>query len=189
MLLAKEKGPFPLWNEHHYTNGRFFKSMLYGDLADEIREHGLRNSHLTSIAPTGTISLCADNVSSGIEPVFKHKSNRIVNRTDGPVQVELEDYAYREFGTLGRTYDEVKPEDHLAVLKIAGEWVDSAVSKTCNVPSDMPWDDFKGLYVEAWKSGCKGLTTFQPNGKRQGIMEESGASCTIDPETGEKECG
>ncbi len=189
MELSKEKGCFPLWDPNHYTSGKFFRETIDEDLKLLIKKHGLRNSHLTSIAPTGTISLCADNVSSGIEPVFKHKVTRMVNRTDGPVQVELVDYAYREFGVEGRTYDQVSPEDHLEVLKIAGKFVDSAVSKTCNVPSDMPWEDFKHLYVEAWKGGCKGLTTFQPNGKRAGIMEESNESCTIDPETGVKECG
>ena len=133
--------------------------------------------------------MCADNVSSGIEPVFKHKVERTINFADGPRQVVIEDYGKSCLKVMGgKTYDQVTAKEHLNVLKVATKYVDSSVSKTCNVPSDLPWNEFKDLYVDAWKAGCKGLTTFQPEGKRQGIIKEA-AACVIDPESGLKECG
>lgn len=186
--LAKEKGSFPLLDRKKYVAGKFINTALPVYMQHDILEHGIRNSHLTSIAPTGTISMTADNVSSGIEPVFKHSVKRMVNMPEGQIEEELQDYGYSVLGVVGRTYDEIAPNEHLAVLKLATRYVDSAVSKTVNVPSELAWEDFKGLYIDAWKGGCKGLTTFQPNGKRTGIMSE-GESCVINPETGEKDCG
>jgi len=165
---------------------------------DEIERHGIRNSHLTSIAPTGTISLSADNVSSGIEPVFAYSFDRTV-RTDRGDRVEaVEDYGYRVFGVSGRKTSEVTAEEHLRVLACAQQHVDSAVSKTCNVPSDMPWAEFKDLYMKAWRAGAKGITTFQTGGKRAGVLvekpkddtpsEEPAQTCYIDPATGRREC-
>ncbi len=185
--LAKEKGSFPMLTKDLYVNGPYI-SKFPTKIKNDIQKYGLRNSHLTSIAPTGTISLCADNVSSGIEPVFKHNIKRIVQTFEGPEEVELVDYGFANLDTRGKTYDEVTVQEHLAVLQLASSYSDSAVSKTINVPSDLPWHDFKNLYVRAWKNGCKGLTTFQPDGKRTGIMSE-GETCIINPETGEKDCG
>lgn len=186
--LAKEKGAFPLFDKQ-YLEAPFIQA-LPDDVRDAIAKYGIRNSHLTSIAPTGTISMCADNVSSGIEPVFEYESQRLVNMPEGQITVDVSDYGYRELGVEGKLAADVTAEEHVAVLKVASQYVDSAVSKTCNVDGSMPWEDFKNIYVDAWQSGCKGCTTFNKDGKRMGILlgktEES--QCSIDPETGRKEC-
>jgi ribonucleoside-diphosphate reductase alpha chain len=182
--LAKEKGPFPLF-DNRYLDSEFV-SQLPSDVRDGIAEHGIRNSHLTSIAPTGTISLCADNVSSGIEPVFAYESLRTIIGPDGSEEHVVQDYGMRVFGVPGKRSQEVTAQEHLAVLAVAYRYVDSAVSKTCNVPADMPWDDFKQLYVDAYDMGCKGCTTFQVGGMRGAMMVEK--SCRIDTETGRREC-
>lgn len=194
-LLAAEKGPFPLFSHNEYLAGEFVQR-LNEDVLALIRQHGIRNSHLTSIAPTGTISLSADNVSSGIEPVFSHSFERTINFAGGKRTELVEDYGVREFGVRGRTAADLTADDHLNVLTTAAYWMDSAVSKTCNVNPDMPWEEFKDIYMKAWKGGAKGVTTFNPNGKRMGILkdtssaqtESEGAACYIDPETGKKSC-
>lgn len=189
--LAKERGPFPLFDEDRYLEGPFIKT-LPADIQADIRKHGIRNSHLTSIAPTGTISLCADNVSSGIEPVFSREIRRTVQTFDGPREVDVVDFGYAEFGTVPKQAAEVMAEEHLQVLAVAQKYVDSAVSKTCNVSPDMPWAEFKDLYEKAWEMGCKGLTTFNSGGKRMGILaaktDKDDSSCRLDPETGRSEC-
>ena len=193
--LAQEKGPFPLYDKRLLDSG--FARRLTGPVRSAIEEHGLRNSHLISIAPTGTISLCADNVSSGIEPVFAHEVERLVMMSDGARAERFKDYGLAHFGVRGRTSAEVTVDEHLAVLTRAQHYVDSAVSKTCNVPPSTPWEDFKALYVKAWKAGAKGCTTFQTGGMRSGIMEdaapvkeeeEQAPACRIDAETGRREC-
>ena len=184
--LASEKGSFPLYDKDRYLSGKFIQQ-LPDVVRDRIAGGGIRNSHLTSIAPTGTISLCADNVSSGIEPVFAHSIERTVNMSDGPRQQQIPDYGVRVFNHRGRISSDITPAEHLAVLTAAVPFVDSSISKTCNVPADTPWGDFKDIYVQAWRAGCKGLTTFQMGGSRDGILEPS--ACYIDPETGQKECG
>lgn len=199
-LLAKEKGAFPLYDAEKYLQGEFIKK-LPEDVRDLIREHGIRNSHLTSIAPTGTISLGADNVSSGIEPVFDLVTARPVNTPSGVEMVEVEDYGLREFGVSGRTANQVTAQEHIGTLVVAQRWVDSAVSKTCNMDSSMPWEDFKALYMSAWEGGAKGCTVFNMDGKRMALLtgkaakepaklEEvtEGAACAIDPITGRSEC-
>ena len=212
--LAKEKGAFPMYRED-YLKSNFIRT-LPASVKKEIREHGIRNSHLTSIAPTGTISLVADNVSSGIEPVFSHYYDRIIQTFDGPKTERVEDYAY-SLGVEGRTANETSVDDHLAVLSLAQHYVDSACSKTINVGDSVTYDDFKDIYFNAWKSGTKGCTTFRLNGKRYGILETveskteeesamervekevreeevaddhgTGAvACFFDPVTGQKEC-
>jgi len=192
--LAKEKGAFPLYNEK-YLDSLFVRS-LPPSIIDGIKEHGIRNSHLLSIAPTGTISLTADNVSSGIEPVFALSTSRVIQMETGPVTEVIEDYGKRVFGISGKTAANCSVQDHLRVLLSATKFVDSAVSKTCNVGEDVPWDEFKDIYMEAWKGGAKGCTTFRPAGKRYGILnaqprseENEGAACYIDPATGQKDCG
>lgn len=188
-LLAQEKGAFPLYDKR-YLSAQGLMQVLDEEVRNLISEHGIRNSHLTSIAPTGTISLCADNVSSGIEPVFSYNQHRVVNMPSGQVETDFGDYGYRVFGVKGKRCQDVTIEEHLDVLEIATQCVDSAVSKTCNVPASTPWDDFKALYVEAWKRGCKGITTYQVGGKRAGIIKstDDAAACKIDLRTGRREC-
>lgn len=192
--LAKEKGPFPMYSPS-YCDSAFIKTLPM-DLQECIAEHGIRNSHLLSIAPTGTISLTADNVSSGIEPVFAHTTERTIQTFDGPTKVIVKDYAYDNWGVKGKTADEASIDEHLAVLLAAQEFVDSAVSKTCNVGADVSYEDFKDIYVKAWEGGAKGVTTFRAAGKRFGILnvvkEDDGVqkaeACYIDPTTGNKTC-
>lgn len=193
-LLAKEKGAFPLYDER-YLDAPFIQG-LPEDVRALIKAHGIRNSHLTSIAPTGTISLCADNVSSGCEPVFDYLTSRPVNTPGGVEMVEVEDYGVATFGVRGRRASEVTAQEHIAVLTTAQMWVDSAVSKTCNMDGSMSWEDFKGLYWSAWEGGAKGCTTFNIDGKRMALLtgksdkpkEEPELACTIDPVTGRREC-
>ncbi len=188
--LASERGSFPLFDADKFLAGEFAKT-LPPVVRKAIELDGLRNSHLISIAPTGTISLTADNVSSGVEPVFSVSVERTVQTFEGPTEQLIEDYGYATWDVNPKTCDQVTAAEHLAVLTTAQKYVDSAVSKTCNVSPDMPWADFKQLYMDAWLNGAKGCTTFNPEGKRMGILkakvEESG-SCTIDPTTGRSDC-
>jgi ribonucleoside-diphosphate reductase alpha chain len=195
-LLAQEKGAFPLYDKK-YTESPFIKS-LPDEIQYLIRRHGIRNSHLISIAPTGTISLTADNVSGGIEPVFAHKADRTIKRDGTDVIVTVEDYGVREFSIYGKTSDQVTPEEHVAVMASAQPFVDSSISKTCNIGEDVTWEEFKQVYMTAYDNQAKGCTTFRAAGKRYGILnktatEESTAeaseACYIDMETGQKACG
>ena len=193
--LAAEKGSFPLYDAEKYNQGKFIKT-LPKRVRDKIKENGIRNSHLTSIAPTGTISLTADNVSSGIEPPFSLYYDRTIQQFDGHQIERVEDYAYRQ-GIAGRTANEISADEHVDVLILSSQYVDSAVSKTCNVGDNVTYDDFKELYVKAWRGGCKGITTFRQSGKRYGILNEvkpkadeqpKAEACFIDPATGVKSC-
>jgi len=186
--LAANRGAFPMFAREEYLAGQFVQQ-LPDDVRDLIAEHGIRNSHLISIAPTGTISLAADNVSSGIEPVFAHEVDRIVQTFDGPTTCRVSDYGAAFMGTHGKTANEVSADEHLAVLSTAYKFVDSAVSKTCNVPADMPWEDFKHFYEKAWGLGCKGLTTYQVGGRRKPVIKDAEQSCEIDTVTGRRDCG
>jgi len=186
---AKRKGAFPMYNEN-FLKSDYVKTLPY-KLILEIKEHGIRNSHLISIAPTGTISLCADNVSSGIEPVFSYEFERGVFTEGGFVNETVVDYGKRVFRVEGKRSKDVSVSEHLGVLATASKFVDSAVSKTLNVPIDTSWDAFKDIYVQAWMMGCKGCTTFTTGGKREGIFvepDEEGSACYIDNETGRHEC-
>ena len=210
--LAVEKGPFPLYDEL-MLESEFCKT-LPKDIREDIRRNGIRNSHLLSVAPTGTISLSADNVSSGIEPVFSHYYDRIIQTFDGPREERVEDYAYREWGIKGKTANELSVFDHVKVLNVASEYVDSACSKTCNVGDDVGWEDFKQVYMDAYEGGASGCTTFRASGKRYGILNAStsedvaeepmddvgvtpvtendqgdvGGACYYDPQTGRRQC-
>ncbi len=193
-LLAKEKGSFPLYDAEKYMAGKFFQQ-LDAETKELVGKYGLRNSHLLSIAPTGTISISANNVSSGIEPVFSHEYERTVKTEEGEKIEKVQDYGYAYLGVKGKTADECTIDEHLNVLITATKWVDSAVSKTINVGDDVTWDEFKEVYMKAWKAGCKGVTTFRAAGKRSGILnkvevtpEEVGGACYIDPSTGKKTC-
>jgi len=202
--LAAEKGPFPLYDER-YLSGKFIQR-LDPEVQEVIRIHGIRNSHLTSIAPTGTISLTANNVSSGLEPVFSHSYTRTIQTVDGPMYEKVEDYALRAWGVECVTADEITVQEHVGMLTAAQEWVDSACSKTCNVGNSVSWEDFKDVYMTAYEGGAKGCTTFRAAGKRFGILNASasedvieedkdsdeteveGGACYIDPETGIRSC-
>ena len=201
-MIAKDKGAFPMYDAEKYLAGEFVKT-LSEEARAAIHKHGIRNSHLTSIAPTGTISLCADNVSSGIEPVFAYAFDRTIIEAAGPRVETVQDYGAQVFGVKGKTCDKVTVDEHVAALTTAAQRVDSAVSKTCNVPSDIKWDDFCGVYVAAWEGGAKGCTTFRLGGKRSGILVskdaaegepepveevEPAAACRVDPATGRREC-
>ena len=182
-LLAAERGPFPLFRRDEYLAAPFVMG-LPDEVRNLIAKHGIRNSHLLSIAPTGTISLCADNVSSGIEPVFAYETDRKIMAFEGERLLTVKDYGHRFLGVEGKLSADVTVDEHLRVLTCAQRYVDSSVSKTCNVPAGTSWDDFKAIYVRAWKGGAKGCTTFQVGGRRQPVME---ATCRID-EQGRKEC-
>ena len=209
--LAKEKGPFPLYEELMLASE--FCMTLPDDIRADIREHGIRNSHLLSVAPTGTISLSADNVSSGIEPVFSHYYDRTIQTFDGPRVERIEDYGYRDFGVKGKTADELSVFDHVKVLNLASKYVDSACSKTCNVGDEVTWEQFKDVYMQAYDGGASGCTTFRASGKRFGILnaasseevataspvvevvddntfvdEHEGGACYHDPNTGLRTC-
>ena len=203
--LAAEKGPFPLCDIPKLMHSKFIMK-LDKEVQDAIKTHGLRNSHLTSIAPTGTISLTANNVSSGLEPVFSHSYDRTVQTADGPMVERVKDYGLAEWGIRAKTADQTTVQEHVAMLTAAQEWVDSACSKTCNVGDDVTWDEFKNVYMQAYDGGAKGCTTFRASGKRFGILNASssedvveedhpedevvveGGACYIDPETGIRSC-
>lgn len=173
--LAIEKGPFPLFSADDYLKPGTFASNLPKELQARIRKHGIRNSHLTSIAPTGTISLYAGNVSSGIEPVFALSYDRKVLQPDGSRTVEtVQDYALFAYNLQNVDGDEglppafvtaqtLTPLDHVRMQAAAQKWVDSSISKTINCPEDISYDDFKAVYLAAYESGCKGCTTYRPN--------------------------
>lgn len=190
--LAKEKGAFPGFKDS-YLDSHFVDS-LPKDIISNIKEHGIRNSHLLSFAPTGTISIVADNVSSGIEPVFSHKYVRTVNVDGEDIPETITDYGYRVFGVKGKTADQCSVDNHLSVLALATQYCDSAVSKTINVGENVSWEEFKDIYITAWRIGCKGCTTFRAAGKRFGVLnsvdtdDSAAAACYIDPITGNKEC-
>jgi ribonucleoside-diphosphate reductase alpha chain len=171
--LAREKGPFPLFDRDQYLKGEVVRA-LPDDIRAGIAEHGIRNALLTSIAPTGTISLLAGNVSSGIEPVFALSYTRKVLLPDGSrTEEEVVDYAvarYRaKFGADAPLPDHfadaqsLAPMDHVRMQAEAQKWIDSSISKTINVPADIAFEDFKDVYAQAYRTGCKGCTTYRPN--------------------------
>jgi len=191
--LAKEKGSFPLYDQDKYLEGEFIRT-LDDETYGLIQQYGIRNSHLTSIAPTGTISMCADNVSSGIEPVFSEWTKRPINVNVGqePMIIDIQDYAAANFGTKAKICDDVTADEHVAVLGVAAKLVDSAVSKTCNVSGSMPWEDFKNIYTKVFELGGKGCTTFNKDGQKMALLTSSTkpqeTTCFIDPVSGARSC-
>lgn len=171
--LAREKGAFELFQSDGYLGEGTHASTLPEDIQEDIARHGIRNSHLTSIAPTGSISFgLGDNCSSSIEPVFSYETRRRVIRPGrGEVEEVVSDWAYRELGVRGRRTQDVTPTEHLRVLAAAQTYTDSAVSKTINVDGSVDRDEFSEIYENAWVAGCKGCTTFRVDGMREGIME------------------
>ncbi len=159
--LAKERGPFPMFNKDLYLSGGNFASRLPEAIKQAIRKHGIRNSHLLSIAPTGTISLAfADNASNGIEPPFSWTYTRKKRMADGThKEFRVEDHAWR----LYHTALEISADAHQAMVAAVAPFIDTSISKTVNVAEDYPYADFESLYMNAWKSGLKGLATYRPN--------------------------
>ncbi len=189
--LAKEKGAFPLFDAEAYLASGAMQAMDE-DVREAIREHGIRNALLTSIAPTGTISLYAGNVSSGIEPVFAYAYTRKVLQKDGSrTEEEVVDYAVQmwrekmgdaELPDYFVNAQTLAPEDHVRMQAAAQKWIDSSISKTINVPEDINFEAFKDVYMSAWDQGCKGCTTYRPNdvtGSVLSVSEEKKA----EPET------
>ena len=186
--LAKEKGAFPLFDAEKYLASGTMQ-MMDEDVRDAIRTHGIRNALLTSIAPTGTISLFAGNVSSGIEPVFAYAYTRKVLQKDGSrTEEEVVDYAVNmwrdRFGDAPLpdyfvNAQTLAPLEHVKMQAAAQKWVDSSISKTINCPEDIDFDAFKDVYMAAWDTGCKGCTTYRPNdvtGSVLSVAEEKPAA-------------
>ena len=173
--LAKEKGAFPNLDVEKYLGGDSFVSRLDDKLKNDIRQFGIRNSHLLSIAPTGTVSLAfADNASNGIEPAFSWVYRRKKREADGSTsEYAVEDHAWRMYRDLGGDVEnlpkyfisalEMSATDHIAMMEAVQPFVDTAISKTVNVPANYPYDDFKSLYTQAWRANLKGLATYRPN--------------------------
>lgn len=172
--LAAEKGAFPLFRTDDYLHGGFV-SRLPAHVREAMTTYGMRNSHLLSIAPTGTITLAfADNASNGIEPAFSWTYNRRKRMPDDTYQVfEVADHAWRLYRHLGHdmaqlpdsfvTALQMSALDHMRMLEAVQPYIDTSISKTVNVPEDYPYEAFRNLYLEAWKAGLKGLATYRPN--------------------------
>ena len=170
--LAGEKGAFPLYDAKAYAKAPMIKK-LDAETRALIAEHGLRNALLTSVAPTGTISLYAGNVSSGIEPIFANSYTRKVLQKDGSrTEEEVVDYAVQMWRDLNGdaplpeyfvNAQTLSPADHVRMQAAAQDWVDSSISKTINCPEDIDFEAFKDVYMQAWDTGCKGCTTYRPN--------------------------
>ena len=180
--LAAEKGAFPLFDADKYLASGSLQHMD-DDVKAAIRQKGIRNALLTSIAPTGTISLYAGNVSSGIEPVFAYAYTRKVLQKDGSrTEEEVVDYAVQMWRDLKGdaplpdhfvNAQTLAPLDHVRMQAAAQKWVDSSISKTINCPEDISFEDFKEVYMEAWDSGCKGCTTYRPNDVTGSVLSVS----------------
>jgi ribonucleoside-diphosphate reductase alpha chain len=179
--LAREKGPFPLFDRDRYLAGAIGDE-LPEEIRDAIATHGLRNALLTSIAPTGTISLMADNVSSGLEPVFSFSYLRNVLMPDGTRKTEeVSDHAYRlhrrMFGETAELPDSfvdaqrLTPREHVVMQAAVQKYIDASISKTINVPEDISFDAFKDVYQQAYDLGCKGCTTYRPNDVTGAVLE------------------
>jgi ribonucleoside-diphosphate reductase alpha chain len=179
--LAAEKGAFPLFDREKYLAGETVAA-LDSEVREAIARHGIRNALLTSVAPTGTISLLADNVSSGLEPVFSFRYTRNVLMPDGTRrEEEVADYACRLFRHL-RGEDAplpdyfvdaqtLAPDDHIVMQAAVQRHIDSSISKTINVPADIPFDSFKDVYARAYALGCKGCTTYRPNDVTGAVLQ------------------
>ena len=183
--LAREKGPFPLFDAQAFLASGNMK-LMDADIREAVGRHGIRNALLTSIAPTGTISLYAGNVSSGIEPVFAYAYTRKVLQKDGSrSEEEVVDYAVRLWRELNGdaplpdyfvNAQTLAPLDHVKMQAAAQRWVDSSISKTINCPEDISFDDFQQVYMAAWDQGCKGCTTYRPNAVTGSVLTVSEAS-------------
>ncbi|MDO5288227.1 MAG: adenosylcobalamin-dependent ribonucleoside-diphosphate reductase [Pseudomonadota bacterium] len=189
VALAKEKGAFPQFNADGYLAEGSFASRLPADIQADIRQHGIRNSHLLSIAPTGTVSLAfADNASNGIEPAFSWGYTRNKREADGSKSSYMvEDHAFRLYRALVDPQVradqpaglpeyfvnalQMSAQEHVAMMQAVQPFVDTSISKTVNIPEDYPYEDFKDLYRQAWQAGLKGLATYRPNSILGAVLE------------------
>jgi ribonucleoside-diphosphate reductase alpha chain len=181
--LAREKGAFPKFEAEPYLAAGTFASRLPEPIKEAIRTHGIRNSHLLSIAPTGTVSLAfADNASNGIEPPFSWMYKRKKREADGSTsEYSVEDHAWRLYRDWGGDVNALPDyfisalampaEGHIAMMEAVQPYVDTAISKTVNIPADYPYDDFKDLYLQAWRARLKGLATYRPNAILGSVLE------------------
>ena len=195
IALARERGAFPTFDASTYLLGDNFVGRLPQHLKDAIAEHGIRNSHLLSIAPTGTVSLAfADNASNGIEPAFSWTYQRKKRQADGSTsQYAVEDHAWRVFKHLGGDVSalpdyfvsalDMAAQDHIAMMQAVQPFVDTAISKTVNVPVDYPYSQFKDLYFQAWRAQLKGLATYRPNAILGSVLAENPVQTTPTPAT------
>jgi ribonucleoside-diphosphate reductase alpha chain len=192
--LAKERGHFPLFNADLYLSGTSFAARLPDEIKAQIRRHGLRNSHLLSIAPTGTISLAfADNASNGIEPPFSWIYTRKKRMADGTLkEFPVEDHAWRIYRARGGDPDalpeyfatalEISATAHEQMVAAVAPYIDTSISKTVNVAEDYPYGDFQNLYFDAWKSGLKGLATYRPNNVLGSVLQAEKPATTEKPQ-------
>jgi ribonucleoside-diphosphate reductase alpha chain len=183
VALAQEKGAFPLFKADSYLLADNFTSRLPDALKASIRAHGIRNSHLLSIAPTGTVSLAfADNASNGIEPSFSWEYKRKKREADGSTtEYAVQDHAWRMYQHLGGSVDplpayfvsamDMAAQDHIAMMHAVQPFIDTAISKTVNVPVDYDYEKFKQLYLQAWQANLKGLATYRPNSILGSVLE------------------
>ncbi|MES2952079.1 MAG: adenosylcobalamin-dependent ribonucleoside-diphosphate reductase [Pseudomonadota bacterium] len=193
VALAQEKGAFPKFNADGYLEAGTFASRLPAALQKSIRKHGIRNSHLLSIAPTGTVSLAfADNASNGIEPPFSWMYKRKKREGDGSyTEYSVEDHAWRLYHELGGDVNQLpdyfvsaldmSATNHIAMMEAVQPFVDTAISKTVNVPADYPYDDFKNLYQQAWNARLKGLATYRPNAILGSVLHVTPTETTAAP--------
>jgi ribonucleoside-diphosphate reductase alpha chain len=191
--IAKEKGAFPLFDAKQYLASPRFASRLPDAVKADIAAHGIRNSHLLSIAPTGTISLAfADNASNGIEPPYSWIYQRKKREADGTHKTyDVEDYAWRLYRHIGGDVEklpasfvtalEISALDHMRMVAVVAPFVDSAISKTVNVPEDYPYEQFQDLYLEAWKAGLKGITTYRPNAVLGSVLSVTPSAAAAQP--------
>ncbi len=189
--LAVERGRFPLFDAEKYLASGFAKRLPL-NLRTKIAEHGIRNSHLLSIAPTGTITLAfADNASNGIEPAFSWTYDRKKRMAEGGHRMySVEDHAYRVYRAMGGdianlpesfvTALDMHALDHMKMLEAVQPFVDAAISKTVNVPADYPYEDFKSLYTAAWLAGLKGITTYRPNSIIGSVLSVSAPATPVE---------
>jgi ribonucleoside-diphosphate reductase alpha chain len=196
--LAKERGAFPALDVEKYLGADSFVSRLDDRLKQDIRQFGIRNSHLLSIAPTGTVSLAfADNASNGIEPAFSWVYRRKKREADGSTsEYAVEDHAWRMYRDLGGNVEQLPPyfvsalemsaTDHIAMMKVVQPFIDTAISKTVNIPADYPYEDFKSLYTQAWQANLKGLATYRPNGILGAVLELHSDTPTSSPVVGDE---
>jgi len=183
--LAKERGSFPLFDAEKYLESGTFASRLPTRIKNSIIKHGIRNSHLLSVAPTGTVSLAfADNASNGIEPSFSWTYTRKKRTsTGGHIDYQVEDHAWRVYRELGGNVNklpeyfisalQMSAQDHIAMLEVVQPYIDSAISKTVNIPVDYSYENFKDLYMQAWQSNLKGLATYRPNSTLGAVLSET----------------
>ena len=197
--LAREKGAFPLFDREPYLKGETIQE-LDADVKTAIAEHGIRNALVTSVAPTGTISLLADNISSGLEPVFSFSHTRQVLQPDGSRSAEeISDHAYRLFRRLKGEdtplpaafvdSQSIEPSAHVVMQATVQKFIDSSVSKTINLPEDIPFEAFVNVYAQAYDLGCKGCTTYRPNPVTGSVIEASGHGPEPDPKPATEPAG